>query len=70
MSTATVSRFEQTVIDHADVLPAEFWANTLGGWLPLLDHHTDAGDVAQTEFYLDMVDSAIWLLPKLLLPAD
>jgi len=71
MSTATnVSRFEQAVNDHADVKPAEFWANTLEGWWPLADHHIEAGDVAQSEFYIDMVDSALWLLPQLILSAD
>lgn len=70
MSTATMNRFEQSVNDHADVAPVEFWSNTLEGWWQLADHHTQAGDVSQSEFYQDMLDSALWLLPQLILPAD
>jgi hypothetical protein len=65
----TAITFEEAVTTHADVTPATFWSNTLEGWFPLAMHHEETGDVAQAEFYQELVDAALWLVPQLILPA-
>ena len=67
MTATTITTFEQAVSEHTEVRPATFWANTLEGWWPLADHHGDTGDVAQAEFYYELVDAALWLIPQLIL---
>lgn len=66
MTTTIVNTFEQAVNEHAEVRPATFWANALEGWWPLADHHTTDGNVGHADFYNELVDAVLWLLPQLI----
>lgn len=63
----TVTTFEEAVAEHTDVRPATFWANTLEGWWPMAEQYKDDGNVAMAEFYYELMDSALWLIPQLVL---
>jgi len=67
-TTTPITTFEQAVTEHAGVLPSTFWANVLEGWMPLAVHHDDEGNVGDADFYYELVDAALWLLPQIVLP--
>lgn len=69
-TTTPVTTFEQAVNEHQDVRPFDFWANTLEGWMPLATFFEEAGDIGQADFYEELVDDVLWLLPDLAFNAE
>jgi hypothetical protein len=58
--------FQTAITAHADFDAVAFWASLMVEWDELPDVFLDLGDVARSDFFIEMASNAAWMAASLI----